>query len=68
MYRMQNLVEVNYAQTGESTSTDALGMREMQARAFAARDALYLLIRPDPKSLLDRDSGFIVPGSKLFLS
>ena len=30
-----NLVEVNYGRTGRSTNTDALGMREMQARAFA---------------------------------
>ncbi len=37
---MPNLVEVNYQQTGRSTNADALGMREMQARAYAARDAL----------------------------
>jgi hypothetical protein len=36
---MSNLVEVNYGRTGKSTNTDALGMREMQAQAFAARDA-----------------------------
>jgi len=34
---MPNLVEVKYGQTGQSTNTDALGMREMQARAYAAR-------------------------------
>jgi len=39
---MPNLVEVNYERTGQSTNTDALRMREMQARAFAARDAQYL--------------------------
>ena len=33
---MPNLVDVTYAQTGASTTTDALGMREMQAKAFAA--------------------------------
>ena len=42
---MPNLVEVNYGQTGRSTNTNALGMREMQARAFAARDARHLLIK-----------------------
>jgi len=47
---MPNLVEVNYGQTGRSTNTDALGMREMQARAFAARDAQHLLIKAPPAS------------------
>lgn len=28
---MENLVEIKYAQTGKSSSTDELGMREMQA-------------------------------------
>jgi len=30
---MPNLVEVTYEQTGSSINEDALGMREMQARA-----------------------------------
>ena len=47
---MPNLVEVNYGRTGRSTNTDALGMREMQARAFAARDAQYLLVKAPPAS------------------
>jgi len=47
---MPNLVEVEYGQTGRSTNTDALGMREMQARAFAARDAQHLLIKAPPAS------------------
>jgi len=47
---MPNLVEVNYGRTGKSTNTDALGMREMQARAFAARDAQYLLVKAPPAS------------------
>jgi len=29
---MPNLVEVTYAQTGKSKSTNALGMREMQEK------------------------------------
>lgn len=45
---MPNLVEVSYEQTGRSTNTDALGMREMQARAFAMRDAQHLLIKAPP--------------------
>jgi hypothetical protein len=47
---MQNIVDVTYAQTGESTSIDKYGMREMQARAFAARDSQYLLIKAPPAS------------------
>lgn len=47
---MPNLVEVQYEQTGNSTNTDALGMREMQARAYAARDAQHLLIKAPPAS------------------
>ncbi len=42
---MPNLVEVSYAQNGQSISTNAMGMREMQARAFAARNAQYLLLK-----------------------
>ena len=47
---MPNLVEVNYGQTKRSTNTDKLGMREMQARVFAARDAQCLLIKAPPAS------------------
>ena len=42
---MPNLVEVKYAQTGASTKTNVYGMREMQERAFAARDAQYSCVR-----------------------
>lgn len=47
---MHNLVDVTYAQTGKSTTTDRLGMREMQAKAFAARQAQYLLLKAPPAS------------------
>lgn len=47
---MPNLVDVTYAQTGKSLSTDRLGMREMQARAFEARNAQYLLLKAPPAS------------------
>jgi hypothetical protein len=36
-----NLVVVNYERTGRSTNTDALRMREMQARAFEARALIF---------------------------
>lgn len=44
----ETVVNVQYAQTGRSTQSDAMGMREMQARAFAKRDSLYLLIKAPP--------------------
>ena len=47
---MPNLVEVNYGRAGRSTNTDALGMREMQARAYEARDAQHILIKAPPAS------------------
>ena len=47
---MPNLVDVTYAQTGESTATDNMGMRDMQIRAFEARNAQYLLLKAPPAS------------------
>lgn len=47
---MPNIVNVNYHQTGNSTSTNNMGMREMQLRAFEARDAQYLLLKAPPAS------------------
>ncbi|WML90780.1 ASCH domain-containing protein [Thiothrix lacustris] len=45
-----NLVNVTYAQTSASINTNPQGMRDMQARAFAARDAQYLLLKAPPAS------------------
>jgi len=47
---MPNLVDVTYAQTGQSLSVNKYGMREMQARAFDARIAQYLLLKAPPAS------------------
>lgn len=56
---MPDLVRVEYAQNGRSTALDALGMREMQTRAFAARDSQYLLIKAPPASGKSRALMFI---------
>lgn len=56
---MPDLIHVHYASTGESTSTDAMGMREMQARAYAARTAQYLLLKAPPASGKSRALMFI---------
>ena len=47
---MPNLVEVTYAQTGKSLSTNSMGMRDMQSRAFDARRSQYLLLKAPPAS------------------
>nr|MBF0223704.1 DEAD/DEAH box helicase family protein [Desulfobulbaceae bacterium] len=47
---MPDLVNVTYARTGRSIATNSLGMREMQARAFAAGKAQYLLLKAPPAS------------------
>ncbi len=47
---MPNIVDVSYAQTGQSTKTNSMGMREMQERAYLARDAQYLLLKSPPAS------------------
>ena len=47
---MPNIVDVSYAQTGQSTKTNSMGMREMQERAYLARDVQYLLLKAPPAS------------------
>lgn len=56
---MPNLIDVTYAQTGESTSTNNMGMRAMQARAYEAKDNQYLLIKAPPASGKSRALMFI---------
>ncbi len=45
-----NIVDVTYDQTGASTKTDAMGMREMQRRAYEKRASNHLLIKAPPAS------------------
>ncbi|MFM2661525.1 helicase-related protein [Vibrio chagasii] len=45
-----NILQVSYSQTGQSASHNNMGMREMQARAFAERASQYLLIKAPPAS------------------
>jgi len=56
---MPNLVHVNYDQTGKSKSTNALGMREMQEKAYEGRTAQYLLLKAPPASGKSRALMFI---------
>jgi len=56
---MTNIVEVKYNQTGQSTSVNSMGMREMQERAYGARDSQYLLLKAPPASGKSRALMFI---------
>ena len=56
---MPDLVHVTYAQTGQSSQTNHFGMREMQEKAYAARDAQYLLLKAPPASGKSRALMFI---------
>jgi len=56
---MQNIVDVKYNRTGESTKTNTYGMREMQERAFEYRDAQYLLLKSPPASGKSRALMFV---------
>lgn len=56
---MGNLIQVEYSQTRESVSIDHLGMREMQQRVFAQRDAPYLLVKAPPASGKSRALMFV---------
>jgi superfamily II DNA or RNA helicase len=47
---MPNIVDVTYEHTGKSKSTNQFGMREMQEKAFEARNAQYLLLKAPPAS------------------
>lgn len=56
---MTNIVEVTYGQTGDSKKTNEQGMREMQEKAFAARNERYLLLKAPPASGKSRALMFI---------
>lgn len=45
---VHNIGSYTFRQTGESTRSDDMGMREMQRRAYAKRTSQYLLIQAPP--------------------
>ena len=47
---MPDFITVEYGATGASKSTNGMGMRAMQARAYDARNSQYLLIKSPPAS------------------
>ncbi|WP_313303937.1 DEAD/DEAH box helicase family protein [Empedobacter sp.] len=56
---MDNIIQVTYGQTGQSTVENNMGMREMQAKAFQARLSQLLLIKAPPASGKSRALMFI---------
>lgn len=56
---MPDFVNVTYGQTGASQTPNNMGMRDMQARVFKARDAQYLLVKAPPASGKSRALMFI---------
>lgn len=56
---MENIVKINYETTGESTQLNNMGMREMQALAYSARNSQYILIKAPPASGKSRALMFI---------
>lgn len=52
-------ISVTYAQDGKSTSSNAMGMRPMQERAYQKRGEQYLLIKSPPASGKSRALMFI---------
>lgn len=59
MTTKSNFVDIKYQQTGTSSAVDDLGMREMQAKAYAARNHRFLLIKAPPASGKSRAMMFI---------
>lgn len=56
---MDNIINVTYEANGKSTAVNNMGMREMQARAYNARQAQYLLLKAPPASGKSRALMFI---------
>lgn len=54
-----NIFEINYNGTGQSQNTNALGMREMQARVYEKRSSQYLLVKAPPASGKSRALMFV---------
>lgn len=56
---INNLVNIQYAQTGELSATNEMGMREMQAMVYEQRQRQYLLVKAPPASGKSRAMMFV---------
>ena len=55
----QDQTVITYEQTGRSTNTNEMGMREMQARVYEKRQEQYLLVKAPPASGKSRAMMFV---------
>ena len=55
----ENVIQVEYERTGKTTAVNEMGMREMQARAYAASLSQYILLKAPPASGKSRALMFI---------
>ena len=53
------MIDIHYQQTGEATNTNEMGMREMQAKVYEARNSQYLLVKAPPASGKSRALMFV---------
>ena len=56
---VNNLVNIQYAQTGRSSATNDMGMREMQAMVYEQRNRKHLLVKAPPASGKSRAMMFV---------
>lgn len=56
---VNNLVNIQYAQTGKSSATNDMGMREMQAMVYEQRNRPHLLVKAPPASGKSRAMMFV---------
>lgn len=57
--KCNEIVDIKYLQIGKSSAVNELGMREMQAKAYEARNKRFLLIKAPPASGKSRALMFI---------
>lgn len=55
----ENVIQVKYERTGKTTATNEMGMREMQARVYAASLSQYILLKAPPASGKSRALMFV---------
>lgn len=55
----ENVIQVEYERTGKTTAINNMGMREMQARAYAASLSQYILLKAPPASGKSRALMFV---------
>lgn len=59
MEKFNALVDIHYKRNGSSSTNNALGMREMQANVYAARNNRFILVKAPPASGKSRALMFV---------